>query len=285
MRKRKNQAIALCVAALLLCAAVTAAYTAVFIWSDDVRPPVISMDADSLEVSVSAADEELLAGVTAMDARDGDVTASLLVQGVSDLTDGAVTVTYAAFDSAGNVAKASRTLRYTDYTGPRFRLNGALVFNSGTSMDVLGRVGATDLIDGDISRQTKADLVSDTGSLSYPGVHQVQFRVTNSLGDTRYLTLPVDVLTAGDYNASVVLSNYLVYLPRGAEFSARDYLEGLTTGLGDEIPVSDPEMQVSIESNVRTGVPGVYSVRYTVSYSSGLAKYVGYTRLNVVVEE
>lgn len=285
MRKSKNQIFLLCTAALLLCTAVTAAYTAAFIWSDDVRPPVISMDAETLEVPVSAGDAELLAGVTAVDARDGDVTASLLVQGVSDLTDGAVTVTYAAFDSSGNVAKASRTLRYTDYTSPRFHLNGALVFNSGTSMDVLGRVSVTDVIDGSISRQAKAELVSDTGSLAYPGVHQVQFRVTNSLGDTSYLTLPVDVLAAGEHNATVALTDYLVYLPRGAEFNAKDYLQNLNAGLEEEIPISDPNIRLSIESNVKTGIPGVYSVRYTVSYTYGLMEYTGYTRLNVVVEE
>lgn len=284
MRKRRNGAAALCLAAVLLCLAVTAAYTVVFIWSDDTRPPVISMTSDTLEVSVSAGDAELLAGVTAMDARDGDVTADILIQGVSNLSEGTAVVTYAAFDDAGNVAKATRTLHYTDYEPPRLALDGALVFNANTSMDVLGRVRATDVVDGDISRQVKADLVSNTGSLAYPGIHEVEFRVTNSLGDTTHLTLPVEVIPMGDYNATAVLKDYLVYLPQGSGFSARDYLKGLTMGINGELRSDLSEMDVRIDGSVNTDVPGVYSVCYTVSCTRGTMRYVGYTRLNVVVE-
>lgn len=284
MRKIKNGQFLLCLAAVLLCLAGTMIYTALFIWSDDTRPPVISMTSDTLDVSVSATDAEILAGVTAMDARDGDVTEHILVQGVTNLSGNTVTVTYAAFDSAGNVSKANRTLRYTDYKPPRIELNGALVFNANTSMDVLGRVGATDAIDGNIGRMVKAELVSNTGSLSYPGVHQVEFRVTNSLGDTSYLKLPVDVLPLGEYNAEVVLKDYLVYLPQGSSFNARSYLKGLTVGIYDELEDNLSMMDVRIESNVDTDVPGVYSVCYTVSYSPGVTQYTGYTRLNVVVE-
>ena len=285
MRKKRRNAVLLCLALLVLCAALTAAYTVVFIWSDDTTPPVITMAEDLLEVSVNASDAELLAGVTAADKRDGDVTASLLVQGVSNLTDDTVTVTYAAFDAAGNVAKAARTLRYTDYEQPRFGLNAALVYNAGTSMDVLSRLRATDQRDGDISDRIKAELVSSTGSLAYPGNHQVRFRVTNSLGDTAYMTLPVDVLPAGDYNAAVVLSDYMVYLPKGREFNARSYLEGLDTGLSRDLVEDLSLLDISVDSNVRTGVPGVYSACYTVSYVRGMSEFVGYSRLIVVVEE
>ena len=284
MRKRKKGAAALCLAAVLLCLAATAVYTAAFIWSDDTRPPVISMSSDTLEVSVRATDAELLAGVTAMDARDGDVTGDILIQGVSDLSDGVAEVTYAAFDAAGNVSKAVRTLRYTDYEPPRITLSETLVFNANTSMDVLGRVVATDVIDGDISHLVKAELVSNTGSLSYPGVHEMELRATNSLGDTARLTLPVDVLSLGTYNATAVLKEYLIYLPQGSSFDARNYLEGLTLGINGALQRELSSMDVDIDSDVDPDVPGVYSVRYTVSYTRGTVEYVGYTRLHVVVE-
>lgn len=272
-------------AALVLCAGLTAAYTVLFIWSDDTTPPVIAMTADTLEASVSASDAELLAGVTATDNRDGDVTASLLVQGVSNLVDDTVTVTYAAFDAAGNVAKTSRTVRYTDYEQPRFDLNNSLVFNSGTSMDVLGRIHAKDQRDGGLSDRIKAELVSNTGSLAYPGTHEVEFRVTNSLNDTAYITLPVDVLPAGDYNATVVLKDYMVYLPRGREFNARSYLRGLDIGMSREVLENLSDMDIQVDSNVRTDTPGVYSACFTVTYAPGAMEYVGYSRLIVVVED
>lgn len=284
MRKRNRNAFLLCMALLALCAALTAAYIAVFIWSDDTTAPVISMDADTLEISVTASDAELLAGVTATDNRDGDVTRDILIQGVTNLTEDTVTVTYAAFDSAGNVSKATRTLRYTDYRSPRFDLNESLVFNSGTTLDVMSRVRAEDQRDGDISRQIKAELVSDTTSLAYPGVHQVEFRVTNSLGDTARMTLPVDVLPNGDYNSTVVLKDYLIYLPKGRAFEAGSYLLGLNTPLSQDTMEDLSEMKVQVDSDVNTNVPGVYSVCYTVTYTRGALEYVGYSRLIVVVE-
>ena len=96
--------------------------------------PEITFDADVLEVPTGADDAALLAGVTATDAEDGDVTASLLVEGVSGRNDdGTVRVTYAAFDSDRHVTKATRAVRYTDYTPPRFALSQPLVCRTGGS--------------------------------------------------------------------------------------------------------------------------------------------------------
>lgn len=285
MRKRKNGAIFLCAAAVLLCLAGTFLYTALFIWPDDTTPPVISMASEELAVSVQDDAAALLSGVTAVDDRDGDVTADILVQGVSGISGDTVTVTYAAFDAAGNVSKATRTLRYTDYQPPRFSQKDALVFPSGAASDVLDWISAVDVIDGDISSQIKANLVSNSGSLSNPGTHQVEFRVTNSLGDTSYLTLPVDVHTAGSYNATVELKDYLVYVSRGGDFDPADYLRGLNIGFEDEVIRDRSQLKIKTLSNVDTDVPGVYSVRYTVTYFRNTVEYVGYTRLNVVVED
>ena len=82
----------------------------------DNTPPEISFLSDVLEVSVEASEDDLLVGVTAKDSKDGNVTNSVLVEGISGLSsDQLATITYAAFDQAGNVAKAQRTVQYTDY--------------------------------------------------------------------------------------------------------------------------------------------------------------------------
>lgn len=96
--------------------------------------PEIAFAADVLEVPTGADDAALLAGVTATDAEDGDVTASLLVEGVSGRNaDGTVQVTYAAFDSDRHVTKATRAVRYTDYKPPRFALSQPLVCRVGAA--------------------------------------------------------------------------------------------------------------------------------------------------------
>lgn len=298
---------------LSVCFILTGLYAMLFVWNDDELPPVITMDADEIQVSVKASEAELMAGVTARDAHDGDVTADIVVEKISNIGDDhKAVITYAAFDKAGNVAKASRTLHYIDYTEPRFGQTRALVFQEGTTPDVLIYMTAKDVLDGDLSRRVKGTLVSDTTSLSYAGIHQIDFRVTNSMGHTVHLILPVEIYGAGAYNATVNLEEYLIYLKRGSGFDALEYLKNLTVGntpyslKGDDPEIiltvngevvssgegntgsadgTDARERVNIEIRVNdpvdTETPGVYSVTYTVTMN----RYVGYTRLNVVVED
>ncbi len=321
--KKKNRWL-LTLIPLLICAVVTGVYAFVFVLNDDTTAPILSVDTEVLEVSVNATEEELLQGVTAMDDEDGDVTDAILVEGISNLMDNdTAIVTYAAFDDVGNVSKATRTIRYKNYQPPVFGQKKALVFQSNTSPDILTFMSANDKVDGDISNRIKGTLISDTNNLNNTGVHEVEFRVTNSLGDTEYLTLPVEVYAAGTYNANVELNDYLVYIKRGSVFHPEDYLEKLVVGYNEyslknqnppienltieqvrELPEDrdreirtyinnyvDPNenvdplidiINVEIKNEVKNTIPGIYSVTFTVNYED---RYVGYTRLNVVVEE
>ncbi len=280
--KNKGKMILLVVTAL--CCAAFAVYRICCAVAVDHAAPEIMIPAGELQVSVDAGEEALVQGVTASDDRDGDVTASLVVESVSAIFDGnKATATLAAFDSAGNVAKAKRTLCYTDYQGPRFTLSAPLLFREGRSYDVFALVGATDPIDGDLSSQVKGTLVSGQASMTERGVYEVEFRVTNSLGDTAYLTAPVEVCSAEAYDNQATLSSYLVYLKTGGEFRPRDYLVSMRAGsaavdLSSGIP---EDVSLSVQSDVDTSVPGVYSVTYTLERGN----YTGMTRLLVVVEE
>lgn len=282
MRKKRKWLIAVPV---LLCCLAVAVYSMIYIWNDDHTPPVITLETERLEISVSDTEEVLLSGVRASDDQDGDVTAGIVVEGISNISsDHTATVTYAAFDRSGNVAKAVRTIYYTDYETPRFEQTEALVFQEGTPYDVLDCLKVQDIIDGDLSDKIKGTLISNTTSISYAGLHQVDFRVTNTMGETIHLILPVEVYESGTYNAAVELTDYLVYLEKGAEFNAGEYL---TTLRINEVEYalqelsSDVMIDIDVESNVDTEIPGVYSVTYTVTMN----RFTGYTRLNVVVEE
>lgn len=267
----------------VLCCLGLAAYYILSQRTTDSTAPEISFQSEELEVSVGVSDVELLDGVTAWDAEDGDVTAGIVVEGVTNLSaDQLATVTYAAFDRAGNVGKAQRTLRYTDYHSPKFTLTDALVFRSGTNFDVLRYVGAEDVIDGTLDDRVKATLVSGEDTITTEGIHEVEFRVTNSMKDTAYLTVPVEVYPVGLYNATLELTDYLIYVKQGSPFDRDDYLKTLKTGT-QEIPLRGEldEISVSYDSDVDTTVPGTYSISYTVQ-SGG---YTGYTRLIVVVEK
>lgn len=252
----------------------------------DTAAPEISVSGEVLELSVYDGKDALLQGVTAADDRDGDVTASLVVEGIGQI-NGAneVTVTYAAFDRSGNVAKAKRTVRYTDYESLKFTLNRPLVYASGTSFDLLTAIQAEDMVDGDISYRIKATSLDET-SVSAAGSHTVRFRVTNSMGDTVELTLPVEVYTER-YNAQLTLTDYLVYIRAGDDFDYMDYLKDFTVRedtvhLNGRVPSG---VTLRTAGHVETEVPGVYTLSMTMTQQQGSLEYVGYTRLIVVVEE
>ena len=266
---------------LALCAAAFAGYIYMGRQQDN-SAPEISFQSEELQVSVTADDAALLEGVTAGDEQDGDVTSSIVVERVSNISsDQQATVTYAAFDQAGNVAKAQRTLRYTDYQSPRFSLSQPLVFSSNRTADVMNFISATDAIDGSLDDRIKASLVGGEGDLTDVGTHEVEFRVTNSMGETIYLTTPVEIYPDGLYNASIQLTQNIVYLQQGAAFTPESYLVEMTSG-SQTITINNTwGVTVQTSSDVNTQVPGCYSVAYTVTSGT----MTGHTRLAVVVEE
>ena len=279
MRNRRKLLLLLVVA---LCCAAFAAYYLRQQRSVDREPPKITMQSEELRLSVSDPAERLLEGVRAQDARDGDVTDSIVVESVRGIVaDKRFTVTYAAFDDAGNVAKATRTAFYWDYTAPRFSLSEPLIFRAGVTPDVFEPLSAQDVFDGDLTRQIKATMRTSERRLPEQGEYLVEFRVTNSLGDTSYLTAPVEMASDWGGAARMNLSSYLVYLPKDAAFSPAAYLRDLTAG-GQTIPLDTRSgAVVTTDSNVNTAVPGTYRVNYTVTYG----QYHARTRLLVVVEE
>ena len=289
MRNRKWTYVLL----IILCLVIFGAYRAVKQISADTEAPKITVDTQQLQVSVQDDKSALLQGVTARDNRDGDVTASLLVENTRLLDkDGTVTVTYAAFDRAGNVAKAERQVLYTDYESPKFSLSEPLVFAQNSNFDLLSIISAQDAIDGDIQHRIRATSL-DENSVAALGSHKVQFRVTNSLGDTVEQVFPVEVYAPGTYEARLTLSQYLVYVPVDSAFRAEYYLEDFTlnqetTSLRGVLPEN---FSLRTSGRVNTKTPGVYPVSYTVTYTPEYEgntqmtrKYTGYTKLIVVVE-
>ncbi len=252
----------------------------------DTKAPVIAFSSEVLELSARDPKEVLLQGVTATDDKDGDVTASLVVAQLQLVgKEGVVRVTYAAFDAAGNVTKAARQVRFTDYESPKFTLSTALAFSANTKFDLFSIVKAQDMLDGDISHRVRITSLDDT-SVSTVGNHSVQVNVSNSLGETVTLLLPVEVYAAGTYDATVTLKEYLVYVPVGHKLDARSYLKefirgNVTTDLEEGLPEG---YSLDVKSNVQPGVPGVYTVEYRISEEAGGRSYTGYTKLIVVVE-
>lgn len=253
----------------------------------DSTAPKIEIDTAELILSVQDSKSALLQGVSAYDAVDGDVTDSLVIESVYGVTEGnRVTVTYAAFDKSGNVSKAERSVLYADYRSPRFTLSESLTYQFGSGFDVMAAVGAEDVFDGDIQRLVKATMLTSGTSVATEGIHDVQFRVTNSLGDTVQLTLPVEVYPANSYNAELSLREYLIYLTQGDGFEPEAYLSNFrvlteTIDLRGGIPDA---VKIQINGKADTQTPGVYPISYLATYTLDGQTHSGYAKLFVVVE-
>ncbi len=287
--KKKNL---LLIVLIMLTVVTFLGYRALEAVTTDSRAPEIRLESIVPEVSVQDPKSALLQGISARDNVDGDITDSLVVERIELLDgEGNLMISYAAFDSAGNVAKAQRAAKYADYERPKFTLRAPLVYANNISFDVLSNIGARDVIDGDIQHRVRATMLSGQSILD-AGIHDVEFQVTNSLGDTVTEILPVQVQDV-DYDAYLRLSTYLVYLPLNTSFNPRDYLDGLVfqdeqIELNYGLPRS---CTLKTEGKVQTNNPGVYPVEFWVTHTieneinpARNVEHTGYSKLIVIVE-
>lgn len=246
---------------VLLFAAVLLAFLGVKaygIFIKDTKPPVISCDSDEIEVPVRVTDKALLKGVTATDKRDGDLTDKIIIQGITQLlTDNTARITYAVFDSAGNMATCQRTIRYTDYEKPHFVLSRPLIYRVGSQISVLDRLSAVDSANRDISKNIR--VTAQNVNTSYEGSYTMTVQVCNSMGDVASLTLPVIISNDAARHQCVELSEYIVYQSAGQNFNPYNYVQKVSDVAGS----TATSAEVEIVSNVEPDLPGVYEVSYT----------------------
>ena len=188
--------------------------------------PVIECGEDVIEVSVRASDAELLAGVTARDDRDGDLTDRIIVGGVSKLigTDLA-NVTCLVFDSDDNMASLTRQVRYTDYRRPMFHLTEPLEFASTKEAQLLSRIRVTDAVDGDLSGKARVSTLWATG---HDMVYSATVTVTNSMGDIADVQVPVIIRSTP---SAIRLRQQIVYVTVSEGFDPMAWVSSDKTGL------------------------------------------------------
>ena len=266
--------------------------------------PVIKMESDDIEISISDSTEALLKGVTAVDAGDGDVTDSLCVESVGPIsTEGKRIVRYIASDSDGHVARAMRTLSYTDYTDPVFEISQPLTYAATEEHEspssLLGGVIAQDCIDGDITDSIEL-LFDDSVVSSVPGLYSARLRVINSAGGFAEIPVTVEFYESVKYEKQPLLklTDYLVYTGKGEMFSAADYLksavisgteysfvnEGETFGGGNTEENTIDRNRVTVTGSVDTNTAGCYEIAYSLE-DTVFGTGIGTTRLLVVVTE
>lgn len=289
----KKVRIAVCLIFVISCLVFGLYYFQVEMARDRV-PPVISCTEDTIYASVNASEEELLAGITAMDDRDGDITDSVRISSMSHFAEeGKRTIRYIVFDAANQAGTLERTLIYTDYAPPRIYLSEPLRYyrQEVYTADLLENMTATDCLDGDLTRQIRMS----PGDDYYNGDAQsflLNVQVNNSAGDVCALVMNVKIVDQKDAQEQSryypMLSEYIVYTKVGQRIDPRNYLLGLEnqgtayffSGSGGMLGVDGSA--VMVQGSVNYSNPGVYPVYFSFTTEAGVTAT---TTMYVVVEE
>lgn len=260
----------------------------------DTKGPEISMDADSITISIGDEREAILNGVHAQDNIDGDVTDTLVVESLSNFIEkGRRQATLVAFDEDNNVSKVTRDVIYKDYHSPRFALEAPLRISM-TAMDIkFDQLTVEDCLDGDLTDNiyfsTEENVMNDVAfDCKYI------FSVTNSAGDIAELPMTVEFFDPSEENSfpRVLLSEYMIYLKAGDDFKPNHYIEGIQY-LGREYDLEELEEfqedefeysldDIEIYNPVDTKTPGIYEVVYSITGDDNKKSNI---RLVVIVEE
>ncbi len=272
--------------AVIICFAVYV--TVKTIYASDNSAPIITCPSDSITVSIKDGEDVLLNGVTAFDQEDGDLTESIMVEGISKFYEkGKCRATYVVVDSDNVVTKYTRDVIYNDYTSPYFSLTGPLNFSLGTAFDISDYIKAHDCIDGDISDKIEITLADDLSDISDIGESHVTFSVTNSKGDAISLPLTVTVTQKSTlekrYDPVIYLNQYLLYINVGDSFTKQDILNNIqaVTVDGASLDALTIGQNIYFDTNtVDTSREGIYTVNYEYTSDAG---YMGNTQLIVVV--
>lgn len=236
--------------------------------------PTISFSTNEIAVSVKASEKELLAGVTASDKEDGNISKDVFIYGISTFDQNkSRTVTYAVFDSDSNLVRSSRKIKYSDYTAPKFTATKPIV-----NMSLMGTesaIGATSCVDGNISDKVSVSKVEkDSMTTIY------KYNVTDSTGTSSSFEINDELNLKGllEGNLTINLKKYIVYVKKGTVLNPASYIASVETSLGKQ---NELKSLVVSETNYDMTKEGVYEVKYTLNRSNG---DYGVTKLIVIVE-
>lgn len=251
--------------------------------SDDNKVPAITFDKDLIEIELqfdenglvnkSALNEAMMKGVKAKDVEDGDITDNVFIHGISTFDQDKIrTITYGVFDSGDQLITATRQLKYTNYTEPKFKSNKSLINLTMTSTSDI-YMNAVSSVDGDVTNKISMNTVEKNGIVVFT------YSVTDSTGslETLQVTEEINLLSLLN-NIDIELTDYILYLKVGDEFNPRNYIKTVNTSLGSQTNLIS---QVMVETNCDTSIAGQYEAKYTINRENG---DYGISKMIIIVE-
>ncbi|MBC2205769.1 immunoglobulin-like domain-containing protein [Listeria booriae] len=200
---------------------------------------------------------DVMAGVSASDLEDGDVTGGITVTAndVDTNTVGTYHVTYSVTDSDGNTTTKTITVTITSNDAPTFKTSDVYL-KVGDTFNPYAGITASDTEDGDLT--DRIDIESSDVDMTQPGTYAVEYSVTDSDNNTTKITRHVYVRT----NDKPVIHASDQTFKAGASF---DPLAGMSASDTED---GDITANVTVTANdVDANQAGTYHVTYSVTDS------------------
>ena len=264
--------------------------------SKDVTAPELRLNGDAA-ITMAVGTEFVDPGYTATDDYDGDVTSKVVVSGsVDNSKAGTYELTYTVSDTAGNTTSKKRTIIFeklgnleislgsiVDGVTPQISLKGSnpyCMVKGGTYIEP--GATATDNVDGNITDKI-AVTNKVTGNLM--GAFRIVYKVEDSSGNEAIAYRAVIVTTScPDEDSPANVVNDLPVITLIGKNSVIINVGSNYVDLGatayDKIDGDITRKIVTDTSNVKTNVPGIYKVYYSVTNSNG--KKASITRIVTV---
>lgn len=170
---------------------------------------------------------DLLAGVSAVDFEDGDITAHIIVEGqVNTSLLGSYPLIYRATDSNANVTTA---MRMVEVYSAKPEIKGAVdtSISVGSPFDPRQGVNASDNEDGDLNSKM---LISGQFDINEPGHYLLTYSVTDSANQTisvlRNLTVTDGSITVDIWNENAVYLQGEMVIFNGKKYIAQWWTKG-----------------------------------------------------------
>ncbi|MDI3236409.1 DUF5011 domain-containing protein [Exiguobacterium antarcticum] len=222
---------------------------------DNIKPIISGVT----DVQINLGDKfNALAGISASDNNDGDLTPAIRVVGSVNVNKaGTYPLTYSITDQSGNLTSIKRKVTVIDKVNPIFSGIKDIQINFGQDFNPLTGISASDNSDGDL---TSAIQVSGSVDVNKAGTYPLTYSVTDQSGNTVSASRTVIVID----NVKPVISG------------ATDVVAGLNTTFNplEGVSVSDNNdgdltAEMKTTGSVDTSVEGNYFVTYSVSDKAG----------------
>ncbi|WIG44877.1 immunoglobulin-like domain-containing protein [Bacillus toyonensis] len=209
-----------------------------------------------------------MAGVSATDKEDGDITSKVTVDGNVDTSKpGTYVLTYTVLDSKGHKVTSKQTVTVKQKVEPKdevpiLTVPAEATINIGDKFDPMAGVSATDKEDGDITSKVTVDGNVDT---SKPGTYELTYTILDSKGHkvTSKQTVTVKQKVEPKDEAPVLT------VPAEATINIGDKFDPMAGVSATDKEDGDITSKVTVDGNVDTSKPGTYELTYTILDSKG----------------